>query len=266
VIFPASGNWSLVSGTGTFSASFNNVTTVSGLSVGDNIFEWTVTNGPCGPFTTDQVIITVFDNTQDGANAGPDVSFCSPTNSYTMQANTIDFPASGQWSVIAGSGSFSNINDPNALVSGLAIGVNTFRWTVLNGPCPAGTNFDDISIFIFDSNQQIANAGPDQELCFNGLAPVNTTLTGSIVTAPGSGLWTLVQGGGTIVSSDFVYNFNCRAYLRVLIFSNGLCLNGPCANPSTSDQVTIYVFTVIVSQLLMPVRIKNCVVRIRQQP
>lgn len=242
VVFPASGNWTLVSGSGTLTAPFNPTTTVTGLGIGDNVFEWTVTNGPCGPFTTDQVIITVFDNTQDGANAGPDVSFCTPTSSYQMQANTIDFPATGEWSVVAGSGSFSNINNPNATVTGLGVGVNTFRWTVLNGPCPNGTNFDDISIFIFDAYQTVANAGADQELCFNGINPVNTTLNGSVVTVPGTGLWTLVQGGGTIVSPT-------SATTSVVSLSPGINIfqwtvsNGPCANPSTSDQVIINVFT-----------------------
>jgi len=242
VIFPSVGTWTLIQGSAIFANANNPNTTVSGLGVGENILQWSVTNGPCGPTTTDQMTIVVFDNTQGGANAGPDVSFCTPVSSFVMQANQILFPAVGQWSVMAGSGTFSNLNDPNATVSGLGIGTNTFRWTVLNGPCPGGTNFDDISIFIFSANQPIASAGPDQEICSTGIAPVNATLVGSLVTAPGTGVWTLVLGTGTIASptSSTTQIFNLGVGQNVFQWTVS---NGPCANPTSLDQVSIFVFS-----------------------
>jgi gliding motility-associated-like protein len=55
---PSSGTglWTVVSGTGTFADATNDSTSVSGLSQGINIFQWTVTGAAC-PDSTDQVEI-----------------------------------------------------------------------------------------------------------------------------------------------------------------------------------------------------------------
>jgi len=52
------GIWSLISGTGELFDTTNTETRVSGLSMGKNIFRWTVTNGVCAA-TSDSVIILV---------------------------------------------------------------------------------------------------------------------------------------------------------------------------------------------------------------
>ena len=54
------GIWALVSGTGDLFNSTAPSTAVSGLSVGENVFSWTVTNGACDP-ATDLVIVRVND-------------------------------------------------------------------------------------------------------------------------------------------------------------------------------------------------------------
>jgi gliding motility-associated-like protein len=54
------GIWALVSGTGDLFNSVAPSTAVSGLSTGENIFSWTVTNGACDP-VTDQVVVLVND-------------------------------------------------------------------------------------------------------------------------------------------------------------------------------------------------------------
>ena len=54
------GIWALVSGTGDLFNSAAPSTAVSGLSTGDNVFSWTVTNGACDP-VSDEVTITVND-------------------------------------------------------------------------------------------------------------------------------------------------------------------------------------------------------------
>lgn len=55
-----SGEWSVISGAGNFGNKNSHVSVVTGLSPGDNIFIWKVTNGVC-PETTDEVKITVND-------------------------------------------------------------------------------------------------------------------------------------------------------------------------------------------------------------
>ncbi len=60
------GTWALVSGTGNITDNTDPVSTVTGLTVGDNIFEWVISNGSCA-VTRDTVIITFdTDNDLDG--------------------------------------------------------------------------------------------------------------------------------------------------------------------------------------------------------
>jgi len=70
------------------------------------------------------------------ANAGPDQVICSTT--ATMAAS-----AGGVWTVIAGTGTFSNVNDPNATVTGLSPGLNQFQWSTA---CP--TTIDVVNITV----------------------------------------------------------------------------------------------------------------------
>ncbi len=73
--------------------------------------------------------------------AGNDQSGCAA--SYVMAANV---PASGQgyWILSPGVGTFSNINAPNATVSGLNNGTNTYSWVIYTDGCHSSS--DQISI------------------------------------------------------------------------------------------------------------------------
>lgn len=236
---PASGNWTLVSGTGAVVNPGNPNSQVTGLSVGANVFEWTISNGPCGLPTSDQVTIFIYDEDQSLAAAGPDQILCSPESSALLQANDLTFPASGLWELISGSGFIQNPGDPQTQVNGLAIGVNTFRWTVFNGPCSPGISSDEISILVYDSDAAAANAGDDQDIC----TPQNSvTLTGNDPVVPATGLWTLVSGSGTIVSPNTPVTQINNLGIGINIFQWTIN-NGPCGAQTSSDQVIINVFS-----------------------
>lgn len=239
ITFPATGVWTLVQGTGTITDPTSPNSTINGLSVGENILEWTVSNGPCAnSVTTDQVSIFIFDENQENANAGPDQSICTPTDQVTLAANPVTFPASGTWTLLSGTGSFSNPNNPSATISGLTVGETIVQWTIENGPCTNASTSDVMSIFIYDENNSVASAGQDQEFCL----PTNSTsLNGSLVTFPASGVWTVIQGSATITNptdpntiiSDLAVGENILQWTVT---------NGACANPVTSDQVSIFIF------------------------
>lgn len=74
------------------------------------------------------------------ADAGPDVEICN-TN-YQLQGNN----GLGSWSVLNGAGVFANANQHNTVVSGLAPGVNSLRWSVGNAQCDTVT--DDVNITV----------------------------------------------------------------------------------------------------------------------
>ncbi|MBS1583206.1 MAG: gliding motility-associated C-terminal domain-containing protein [Bacteroidetes bacterium] len=239
LIFPATGTWTLVSGTGTITTPGSPTTTITGLSIGVNTFRWTVSNGPCANATTsDEVSVTVFDQTVSGSNAGPDQRLCTPTNTATMAANAPAFPAMGTWTLVSGAGTITNANSATTTVTGLAIGENVFRWSLSNGPCPLNPPNDLVSIFVFDANNPPANAGPDQQLCTPTTA---TTLAGSPLTFPATGTWTLVQGTGTIANAGSPTSTVSGLSVGENIFE-WTVNNGPCANPVTTDRVSIFVF------------------------
>ncbi|MFM9972927.1 MAG: PKD domain-containing protein, partial [Burkholderiales bacterium] len=239
VIFPASGTWTLVSGSGSITDVNDPQTSVTGLAVGANVFAWTVSNGPCAnPITTDEVTIFLFDENNPGANAGPDQELCTPASSTNLAGSAVIFPAVGTWTLVGGTGSITDPNDPNSEVTGLSVGANIFEWTVSNGPCANGITTDQVSIFVFDANNPVADAGPDQEHC----TPVSdATLAGSTVIFPAVGTWTLVSGTGTIANANDPASTVSGLTIGENIFAWTVS-NGPCANGLTSDTVSIFIF------------------------
>lgn len=61
IISPAVGTWTRISGQGIITSPNAPNTGITGLAVRENIFEWTVSNGPCADgLTTDRISIFVF--------------------------------------------------------------------------------------------------------------------------------------------------------------------------------------------------------------
>jgi hypothetical protein len=75
-------------------------------------------------------------------DAGPDQVFCNNTV-VTMAGNT---PAggTGTWTLVSGSGTIAEPNNPSTVISDLGFGSNVFRWTISNGSC--GSSSDDVVI------------------------------------------------------------------------------------------------------------------------
>lgn len=239
VTFPAVGTWTLVSGTGTIANPNSPTTTIFDLSIGENVFEWTVDNGPCASgITTDRVSIFVFDENNASADAGADQDLCTPTTNTTMQASPVVFPAIGTWTVVSGTATIAHPTDPHTSITDLGVGTIVLAWTVDNGPCSTGITSDQVVIRLFDENNPVADAGPDQELCSS--APV-TNMQGSAIIAPASGHWQLVSGSGTLADPT-----SPTTQVTDLAIGENIFLwtvsNGPCANSLTDDLVTIYVF------------------------
>ncbi len=239
VTFPAAGTWSLISGTGSVVNVNDPASVVSGLTVGENVFVWTVSNGPCANgLTTDTVSIFLFDATNQLADAGADTSLCTPVGGYQLSGSPVIFPAIGTWTVLQGSAAFLDVNDPNTVVGSLAVGETILQWTVDNGPCESGISEDEMSIFLFDEDQPLADAGPDQELCTPN---TSTTMAGSAYTFPGTGTWTLVSGSGIIADVNDPNTAISDLAIGENIFQ-WVVTNGPCADPLTTDEVSIFVF------------------------
>ena len=181
------GVWTVVSGSGTFANPNNPSTTVSNLGVGNNVFRWTISNGIC-LVSSSQVTITRSLNPTP-SNAGQNQNICGPD---AILAANLPLVGTGQWSVVSGSGTFSNPNAPNILVFGLSNGPNVFSWTISNGACPPSTS--NVTITRIE-NPTIANAGPNQTICTE-----STTMAANTPNV-GFGQWALVSGNAIITDS-----------------------------------------------------------------
>lgn len=176
------GNWTLISGTGVISDITDSTATVTGLSIGPNVFEW-INISICGN-SSDQVTITV-ETTPTIADAGPDVTICGTT--IDLAANT-PVEGTGMWTIISGSGIIANPFSPTVTVTGLDEGPNIFEWSIANS-CDSTTDQVTITSVL---DPPISDAGPDQIFCgSDGILAGNDP---SFYT----GTWTLISGTGVI--------------------------------------------------------------------
>jgi len=144
-----SGIWTLVSGSGTITTPTSATSPVTGLGIGTNTFQWTITNGSC-PASVDDVEIRV-DAIPTIANAGTDIY--TNLTSINLNANS-PLVGIGTWSVTSGAGIFANINDPTTNTSALIFGPNILTWTISNGACPSSS--DDMTVFV--TNIEVPNS------------------------------------------------------------------------------------------------------------
>jgi gliding motility-associated-like protein len=95
-----------------------------------------------GYFNIKPVIVTI--DPRPVPNAGVDQTL------YYLFSTTLDATLNnnetGIWSLVSGSGDFSDSTDPKTSVSGLSSGDNFLLWTVKRGVCPAV--FDTVNIFV----------------------------------------------------------------------------------------------------------------------
>jgi len=216
------GQWTVISGSGAFGNATSPTSGVTGLSPGANVFQWTISNPPCTP-SSDQVTITSV-SAPTTANAGIDQSLCATSTALTGNAPT---SGTGLWTVISGSGTFTDATNPTTTVTGLGTGANVFQWTISNPPCTASS--DQVTI-TNTGGPTTANAGTDESVC-----GASATLNGN-TPAVGTGQWTVISGSGTFANASSPTSGVTGLSPGANVFQWTIS-NPPCA-PS-SDQVTI---------------------------
>ncbi len=175
----AVGTWLLVGGGGTISDDSDPNTQVSNMPTGINQFMWTVFNNNC--FSDDIVNITVINFSP---NAGNDRFICD--DNVVMAAD--DFAnAIKLWTVIEGSGTFSNPDEFNSTVNNVGFGTNIYRWSVT---IDGASNYDDVNV-----TRVYSDAGIDQQTCTNSV-----TLEGNIPVPGCNGFWAIIAGSGSIIN------------------------------------------------------------------
>jgi gliding motility-associated-like protein len=211
------GNWSLVSGNGSFASVNDPKTQISGLNFGENVFLWTVTNGSC--FSTDQV--SIFNKVPDQANAGSDKTIC---DSYlTMYGNSAS-SGIGKWSVLSGAGDFVDAGAFNTVVNNVGFGENIFQWKITYGSCST----EDVVTVV--NNRAYPNAGEDV-IVYQPSHVLNAVNPGTKVTA----LWSIKAGNGVFGDNTFFNTQVTDLAEGVNTFSWTIDVNG-CV---VSDDVSI---------------------------
>jgi gliding motility-associated-like protein len=192
----------------------NVVVTAPGYGVYDFIF--TRENAVCTATDTTQVTFTE----QPVADAGPDDTICGL--SYVLQANPS--VGTGTWTGPP-SAVFSDVNDPNAIVTMPNQGTFTFTWTEVNGTC---SNANAVQIIFYSI--PTPEAGLADEICdltyaLQGVSsfgvstwtgPVGSVFTpnasdvNASVTAPSYGFHQFVltqDNNGCVVSDSVIIHF-----------------------------------------------------------
>ncbi len=181
------GAWVLISGTGNITTPSDSLSTVTGLSIGPNVFEWQI-NSFCGN-SSDQVTITV-ETPPTIAAAGLSTSVCA---SNTILAANQAIVGTGTWTLgNLGTGTFGNIHSEISTVSNLSIGPNEFIWTISNS-CSSSSRPVIITKVIPPTP---AKAGNDSTFCSS-----NGKLKGNFATI-GVGRWTVIAGTGNITNQS----------------------------------------------------------------
>jgi gliding motility-associated-like protein len=216
------GEWSVIGGSGTavFVSSNSPNTIVKNLDQGKNILRWTIHNLTC----ISKSDVNVTNNAPSTAYAGGDQSLCVNTTTLAARQPLV---GTGVWSVLSGSGAFTDTTLFNTTVSNVGVGTNTYRWTVRNADCEST---DEVSV----SNNKPINtfAGTDQLLC------VDSASLSANYPVVGNGSWSIVKGSGiftdayTAVTSVYtlspdtnvlrwtVTNKQCIEYKEIKIINN----------------------------------------------
>ncbi|MCZ2356047.1 MAG: GEVED domain-containing protein [Bacteroidia bacterium] len=174
------GAWSVVTGSGTFGSTNQYNTTVTGIAQGTNVYRWTVSTTACGTATSS---VTILNNSPSTALAGSNATTCVP--SIPNMSATAPVIGTGAWSVVSGSGTFTNPTIATTAVTGVGAGVNVYMWTTTNGSCTSTS-----TVTITYGPPSAAVAGSNQTIC----SP-NAILAGNSPSI-GTGNWSVVTGGG----------------------------------------------------------------------
>jgi len=184
------GLWTLVSGSGTITSPSSPSSGVTGLGVGANVFQWTISNSPCSSSSSTVTITNTGGPTTSIAGANQIV--CATT--ATLNGNTA-LVGTGLWTLISGSGTITSPSSPNSGVTGLGTGSNVFQWTISNAPCAASTSQVTITLNPLPTITTIPTSSP------SNCGQATGSLTGAIASGTGTLSYSWTDGSNTVVGT-----------------------------------------------------------------
>ncbi|HBE43362.1 MAG TPA: hypothetical protein DDW27_19610 [Bacteroidales bacterium] len=157
-------------------------------------FYWEEKNWLC--VDKDSVTVTFYKRV-NGIDAGRDTSLMTFDYLIPLKASSPLSHETGEWSVISGSGDFDNIHSNETFVRNIALGLNTYKWTVENGICRLEDliNVNVISLVIpggISPNGDNIN----DSLIINGLDLANQIIELTIVNGAGTAVYSTSNRDG----------------------------------------------------------------------
>jgi hypothetical protein len=197
------GMWTQISGPNmaNLPSPYLNNSPISGLVSGKYIFRWLINSGNTCPNTQDDVSVIVSDPSPTASAAGSDLTICNSTP-FILTGNKPRLNETGTWTVSPSTGvSFSDTHSPVSSATGLAPNTTyTFSWTISNA---CGTSSDNVVITTNATAGPIASvAGTDQ--CLD--AGTTSITMAANDPEPGTGLWSVLNGGAANILSPSLYN------------------------------------------------------------
>ncbi len=183
------GEWSIVSGQGTFNDELANGTAVNGLGYQTNVFAWTISSPSCGS-TSDTVVVITSPN--------PSYASISFDTVYACDNGTVDLEATpplvgvGTWTT-SGDATITNPGSNATTAELITNGWNGFVWTVETPACPP--NRDSIA-FLFMQYPNIQTS--DSVVC---LEDGSVNVDAGVLETGQEGFWFFAEGSGTIEDS-----------------------------------------------------------------
>ncbi|NJO90491.1 MAG: hypothetical protein HC831_17185 [Chloroflexia bacterium] len=152
------------------------------LPVGVTNITWTIENNACFASTN-------FDVTNNSltVSAGTDITGCVATQ--TLNADVLTGTQTGYWIANNTAVRFDNSTDPRTTARTIPMGTSQLTWTITDNGCYASDNM------VLINNSFTVSAGADRIKC-----GTTENLLGTIPAGNGTGLWTVVQGGGFITN------------------------------------------------------------------
>ena len=144
-----SGQWTIVSGSGSISAPLDYRSQITGVAQGLTLVRWTVTDHACSASSD----VRIYNDIPSIATAEQNIHVCCSN----VQLHAVR-PLIGQGYWSTGSALSFDVNDPSAYVSGLTNATTDFTWTVSKGQCSNSVNVSVVS-------DRMTFANTDQTVC-----------------------------------------------------------------------------------------------------
>jgi len=230
------GQWNIIQGNGVISDIFNPSSLFTNQPPFDNaMLTWTLTS-VLGCVDIDTILLNYTEQSPP-AFAGNDFTACQSETFLNLNAAA---PGNGEgtWSILDGSADFSDVHDPNSIITNFSpgtFGTLVLKWQI-SDQCHSGlpTAEDILTIVIDQPSGPAIIITDDVNLCQNtelAIAADNSYV--------GQGMWSVLNGAGTITDPSSTATMITDLGVDATTTVQWTVVNGVC--PAVSSVIEIHI-------------------------